>query len=97
MSITHKLEVRTELDVVRNGTAGDVTYMVDKETGAPFRGEVERVTCDRLAMPRYAMCIRNLTLTSLLASPSKELTSTARDDYRPAHGANEEQGPAVLL
>ena len=55
MSLIHKLEVRTELDVVRNGTAGDVTYMVDKETGAPFRGEVERVLCDRLAMPRYAM------------------------------------------
>ena len=78
-SITHKLEVKTELDVVRNGTAGDVTYMVDKDTNAPFRGEVERVQCDRLAMPRCAMYVRNLTLTSLLASLSKELTSTARD------------------
>ena len=53
--------------------------MIDKEMNVPFRGEVEQVQCDRLAMPRYAMYIRNLTLTSLLASPSKEMLSTTRD------------------
>ena len=51
--------------------------MIDKDTNAPFRGEVEQ--CDRLAMPRYAMYIRNLTLASMLANPSKEMLSTTRD------------------
>ena len=78
-SITHHLEVKTELDVVRNGAVGNVTYMIDKDTNVPFRGEVERVQCDCLAMPRYAMYIRNLTLTSMLASPSNEMLSTARN------------------
>ena len=78
-SITYNLEVKTEIDVVRNGTVGDVTYMIDKETYVPFRGEVEQVQCDRLAPQRYAMYTRNLILTSLLASPSKEMLSTARD------------------
>ena len=78
-SITRHLEVKTELDVVRNGAIGNVTYMIDKETNVPFRGEVERVQCDRLAMPRYAMYVRNLTLTSMLASPSNEMLSTTRD------------------
>ena len=78
-SVTHNLEVKTEHDIVRNGTAGDITYMIDKETNTPFRGEVEQLQCDRLAMPRYAMYIRNLTLASMLASPSKEMLSTTRD------------------
>ena len=72
-SVTHNLEVKTEHDIVRNGTAGDITYMIDKDTNTPFRGEVEQVQCDRLAMPRYAMYIRNLTLASMLANPSKEM------------------------
>ena len=63
----------------RNGAIGNVTYMIDKETNVPFRGEVECVQCDRLAMPRYAMYIRNLTLTSMLASPSNVMLSTTRD------------------
>ena len=63
---------------MRNGNVGDVAYMVDKETNVPFRGEVEQVQCDRLAPPR-SVYIRNLILTSLLASPSKELLSTTRD------------------
>ena len=78
-SIARNLEVKIEHDIVRNGTAGDITHMVDKDTNAPFRGEVEQVQCDRLAMPRYAMYIRNLTLSSMLANPSKEMLSTTRD------------------
>ena len=78
-SITRHLEVKTELDVVRNGAIGNVTYVIDKETNVPFRGEVERAQRDRLAMPRYAMYICNLTLTSMLASPSNEMLSTTRD------------------
>ena len=78
-SVARNLEVKTEHDIVRNGTAGDITHMIDKDTNAPFRGEVEQVQCDRLAMPRYAMCIRNLTLASMLANPSKEMLSTTRD------------------
>ena len=78
-SITHNLEVKTEHDIVRNGMAGDITYMIDKDSNAPFRGEVEQVQCDRLAMPRYAMYIRNLTLSSMLANSSKEMLSITRD------------------
>ena len=78
-SVTHNLEVKTERDIVRNGAAGDITYMIDKDTNGPFRGEVEQVQCDRLAMPRYAMYIRNLTLASMLANASKEMLLTTRD------------------
>ena len=78
-SITHNLEVKTEHNIVRNGTAGDITYMIDKDSKSPFRGEVEQVQCDRLAMPRYNMYIRNLTLSSILANSSKEMLSTMRD------------------
>ena len=78
-SVTRNLEVKVERDIVRNGVAGDITYMIDKDTNAPFRGEVEQVQCDRLAMPRYAMYIRNLTLASMLANPSKEMLLTTRD------------------
>ena len=74
-SVTRNLEVKTERDIA----AGDITYMIDKDTNAPFRGEVEQVQCDRLAMPRYAMYIRNLTLASMLANPSKEMLLTTRD------------------
>ena len=41
-SITRNLEVKTEHDIVRNGTAGDITYMIDKETNVPSEGRWSR-------------------------------------------------------
>ena len=52
--------------------------MTDTSSMCPFRSVVEKIQCNRLVRPRFGMYIRNLTLSSLLASPEKGLTSSMR-------------------
>ena len=75
----HRLEVYTERGVVKGGVAGDVTYMIDCETKKPSRADVEKVCCNRVASPQFGMCVRNLTLASVLAGLDIAAAASARD------------------
>ena len=76
---TRKLDVFTERGVVKGGVAGDVTYMIDRESNQPFRADVEKVCCNRVASLRFGLCVRNLTLASVLAGPDMTAAASARD------------------
>ena len=66
------LEVVTEVNVVKQGLAGDVSYMVDTTILTPFRSVVEKIQCNRLVRPRFGMC----EAFDILLSPGKSREGT---------------------